>query len=115
MCAGKVDAVKHVSRQITGLVEELQRAQQEFETAAAARTFETPLFRVLKLELINHLRVTAENIAQLRWIINEATGKASDSGAKTFSSFHEHSSASLVEHVDAIVTAALGDKPLLRS
>jgi len=114
MCAGKVDAVKHVSRQITGLVEELQRAQQDFETAAAARSFENqPLFRVLKLELINHLRVTAENIAQLRWMIKEATGTHTE--GKTLSTFHQHSSASLVEHVDAIVTAALGDKPLLRS
>lgn len=116
MCAGKVDAVKHVSRQIAGLVEELQRAQQDFETAAAARSFENqPLFRVLKLELINHLRVTAENIAQLRWMIKDAAAKGPDLDSKTLSSFHEHSSASLVEHVDAIVTAALGNKPLLPS
>ena len=115
MYTGKVDAVKQVSVQISGLVQELQLAQQDFETAASARSFENqPLFRVLKLELINHLRVTAENVAQLRSMIKEAAAKHCQTDAATLSSFHEHSSASLVEHVDAIVTAALGDNPLLR-
>ena len=105
----------HVSRQITGLVEELQLAQLDFDVAESSRSFENqPLFRVLRLELINHLRVTAEHVAQLRWMIKEAAAKHSDSDAKTLSSFHEHSGASLVEHVDAIVTAALDDKPLIR-
>lgn len=114
MYTGKVDVVKHVSRQIGGLVQELQRAQQDFDAAAvSSRNFENqPLFRVLNLELLNHLRVTADNIAHLRWMIREASTKHSQADADILSSFHEHRGASLVEHVDAIVTAALADKPL---
>jgi hypothetical protein len=107
--------VKHVTGEIIGLVEELQHAQQEFEAVAASRNFENQsLLRVLKFELINHLRITAEHVAHLRWMIRQAAGKHSDGDPATLS-LNEHNGSSLVEHVDAIVTAALADKPLLRS
>ena len=110
-----MDAVKHVTGEIIGLMEELQHAQQEFEAVAASRNFENQsLLRVLKFELINHLRVTAEHVAHLRWMIRQAAGRHSDAEAPALS-VNERNSSSLVEHVDAIVTAALADKPLLRS
>jgi hypothetical protein len=114
--AREADAVKQLSGAMNALVVELQGAQKDFE-AITARPLEKqrPLFRVLKLELINHLKVTAEHVAQLRFFIKEITSDSEADFADRLSNIHEHGGTSLVEHVDAIVTAALGDKPLVRS
>ena len=114
--AREADAVKQVSGAMNALVLELERAQKDFE-AIGARPLEEqrPLFRVLKLELINQLKVTAEHVAQLRFFIKEIANDSGTNFADRLSNFHEHGGTSLVEHVDAIVTAALADKPLVRS
>ena len=114
---GEGDTVKHLSVELSSLVEELRRAQQEFEIAAGSGAIEShgPAFAVLKAELLNQMKASAEHMRQLRWLVKEMVDKDSDTHlAQTLSILRERGGASFVEHVDAIIAAALGDKQLLR-
>lgn len=113
---GEGDAVKHLSVELGCLIEELRRAQQEFELAAGGGAIEShgPVFAVLKAELVNQMKATAEHMRQLRWLLKEMVAKDSDAHlAQTLKILRERGGASFVEHVDAIITATLGDKQLL--
>jgi hypothetical protein len=115
---GEGDTVKHLSVEMGSLIEELRRAQQEFELAAGGGAIESqgPVFAVLKSELLNQMKATAEHMRQLRWLLKELLAKDSETRlAQTLKASRERGGASFVEHVDAIITAALGEKHLLRS
>ncbi len=113
----EVETVKRVGAEVEFLIAELQAARRELDVAAATGSLEAkqPALRVLKLDVLNHLKNTAESIRQLRWLITQMLANQSDAQlAETLSRLKDCGGASLVEQVDAIVTAALGDKPLLQ-
>ena len=106
-----------VSMEMGSLIEELQRAQHDLDMAADSGAFESqrPLVRVLKIELLNQMKTVSEHMRQLRWLVSQMLSNDSgNSAAPEIGVPSMVGNASLVEQVDAIVTAALGDKPLLR-
>jgi hypothetical protein len=99
------------------LIEELQRAQHDLDLAADSGALENqqPLVRVLKIEILNQMKTVGEHMRQLHWLIAQMLTKESNNSASQTSMLPRAiGSASLVEQVDAMVTVALGDKPLLR-
>lgn len=115
--AAEVETVKRVGAEMGVLIEELQAARRELDLAAVSDGFDAqrPALRVLKVEVLNHLKTTAESIRQLRWLITQMLANESEAElTQTLSRLRDCGGASLVEQVEAIVTAALGDKPLLQ-
>ncbi len=113
----EVEAVKRVGAEIEFLIGELQTARRELDAAAKDGSLDTkrPALRVLKIEVLNQLKNTAESIRRLRWLITQMLANESEAQlVHTLSQLRDCGWASLVEQVDAIVTAALGDKPLLQ-
>ncbi len=115
--AAEVENVKRLGAEMGLLIEELQAARRELDLAAVSGGLDAqrPALRVLKVEVLNHIKNTAESIRQLRWLITQMLANESEAElGKTLSLLRDCGGASLVEQVDAIVTAALGDKPLLQ-
>lgn len=109
--------MNRVSMEMGSLIEELQRAQHDLDVAAGSGTLESqrPLVRVLTIELLNQIKTVGEHMRQLRWLVSQMLSNSSDNSAAQEGLVPcLVGSASLVEQVDAMVTAALGDKPLLR-
>ena len=109
--------MKRVSMEMGALIAELQRAQHDLELAADSGSLQSqqPLVRVLKIELLNQMKTVGEHMRQLRWLIAQMLTKESDnSPSQTSMLSGAMAGASLVEQVDAMVTVALGDNPLLR-
>src|SRR5579864_7257834 len=99
--------------EITALIAELKAAQQEVQAASAQGILDAqrPLLGVLKVELAGRIKALAGQVRQRRWLLRELLENEADQQLlKTVRLLREQGAPTLVEQVEAIVTAKSTDQ-----